>query len=447
MPRVYKTIPTESIKLNPRNARTHSKKQIAQIVRSIREFGFAAPLLVDEDHVLIAGHGRLEAAKSLGLAALPAVIISDLSSPKIRALMLADNRIAQSAGWDREVLALELAELPELLIVDDLDLSITGFENAEIDSIQADLEPSSDPADDPGDFSTNLPAVAATGDLWSLGSHQLLCGNALSQDNLSRLMAGEGADTAFLDPPYNVRVSSIGGRGKKKHREFAMASGEMDSNAFVAFLKVALGNAAAVSKDGAVHYVCIDWRHVDSLTIAGRNAYGAMLNLIAWVKPNAGQGSFYRSQHELIGVFRVGNEAHLNNVELGRHGRNRSNVWQYAGVNSFGKQRLEDLRSHPTVKPVTMIVDAIKDCTTRGGIVLDTFCGSGSTLLAAERTGRRGRGMEIDPLYVDLAIRRWQRLTKKDAINAETNLTFDETAERAPPVPVRERPSSRSEGG
>lgn len=447
MSHVYKTVPTKSIKHNPRNARTHSKKQIAQIARSIREFGFAAPLLVDEKYVLIAGHGRLEAAKSLGLTALPAVVIDDLSPAKIRALMLADNRIAQSAGWDRELLEIELAELPELLIDEGMDLSITGFENAEIDGIHADLDPSDDPADEVSDLSADLPAVCRTGDLWSLGSHRLLCGNALRGDDLSRLVAGERADMAFLDPPYNVRVASIGGRGKKKHREFAMASGEMKGDAFVTFLKDALGNAAAASKDGAVHYVCMDWRHVDALMIAGRDAYGAMLNLIAWVKANAGQGSFYRSQHELIGVFRVGDEAHLNNVELGRHGRNRSNVWQYAGVNSFGKQRLEDLRSHPTVKPVTMIVDAIKDCTGRGGIVLDTFCGSGSTLLAAERAGRRGRGIEIDPLYVDVAIRRWQRFMRRDAINVCTNLTFDETAERAALKPVRKQSSSRRVGG
>jgi hypothetical protein len=218
------------------------------------------------------------------------------------------------------------------------------------------------------------------------------------------------------------------GRGQIKHQEFAMASGEMAAPAFTSFLIDSLTVAARASIDGAVHFVCMDWRHVGELVEAGRVAYGTMLNLIAWVKSNAGQGSFYRSQHELIGVFRVGDSPHLNTIELGRHGRSRSNVWKYAGVNTFRSGRMDDLRAHPTVKPVALVADAIKDCTQRNQIVIDTFSGSGTTLLAAERVGRKARAMDLDPRYVDVAIRRWQAFTGRDAIHVETGLTFDEVA-------------------
>jgi DNA modification methylase len=239
---------------------------------------------------------------------------------------------------------------------------------------------------------------------------------------------------AFLDPPYNVRVRDIGGRGRTKHAEFAMASGELSDDDFVKFLDEALGAAAAVSREGAVHFVCIDWRHLDHLIKAGDATYGEMLNLAVWVKSNAGQGSFYRSQHELVGVFRVGDKPHLNNIELGRHGRSRSNVWNYAGVNSFRAGRMQELHFHPTVKPIALVCDAIRDCTRRNDVVLDTFCGSGTTLLAAERVGRHAVCLEIAPRYVDIAIRRWQAYTGKDAVHAASGTCFDDVPEnrRAP---------------
>ena len=397
----------------------------------MREFGFAAPVLIDEQDVLIAGHGRLEAAKSLGMSTIPAIVIKGLSDARKRALMLADNRIAQDAGWDLERLAEELAELPELLAEDGLDVSVTGFEPAEIDRLSADFEdPSGDPADDIDVDGLDGPTTTRAGDLWQLGKHRLLCGDARRPDDLARLLGDERAHMGFFDPPYNVKVRSVVGRGARKHREFAMASGEMDPDTFVSFLSDSLGAAAQFSMDGAVHFACMDWRHVGELVRASHIVYGAMLNLIVWVKTNAGQGSFYRSQHELIGVFRVGSGPYLNTIELGRYGRSRSNVWQYAGANTFRKGRLEDLRGHPTVKPVGMIADAIKDCTRRGQIVLDTFCGSGATLLAAERVGRQGRGLEIDPAYVDLAIRRWQSFTGRDAVHMKSGLTFEEMGAR-----------------
>jgi DNA modification methylase len=423
----HTVVPIDHIRPHPRNPRTHTKKQIRQIAASIRAVGFAAPVLIDENNVLIAGHGRLEAARSLGMSPIPAIVISGLSDAKKRALLLADNRIALSAGWDREQLAIELAALPELLVEDDLDISVTGFEPAEIDALHADFEDASnDPADEIDDSCLDGPAVTEFGDLWQLGKHRLMCGDARNSDDLSRLLAGERAHMAFLDPPYNVAVGSIVGRGAVKHGEFAMASGEMSRDGFIAYLNQTLGAAAKASVDGAVHFACMDWRHLEELVIASRSAYGAMLNLIAWVKTNAGQGSFYRSQHELIGVFRVGATPHLNTIELGRHGRSRSNVWHYAGANTFRPGRMDDLRAHPTVKPVAMIAEAMKDCTRRNEIVLDTFCGSGTTILAAERVGRRGYGLEIDPGYVDVAVRRWQAFSGRDALHVASGLTFEE---------------------
>jgi DNA modification methylase len=439
----YATLPIEQVRPNAKNTRTHSKKQIRQIANSIHQLGFGAPVLVDEHNVLIAGHGRLEAARSLGMTSIPAMILEGLSETKKRALMLADNRIAQSAGWDREQLSIELAALPELLIQEGIDIAITGFEPAEIDLLHVDFEDAaSDPTEEVPDDCLRGPLVTQIGDLWRLGKdkHRLLCGDARSSSNLARLVGGERAHMAFLDPPYNVAVRAIGGRGKAKHQEFAMASGEMSRDEFIDFLITALGAAATVSTDGAVHFVCMDWRHVEELVAAGRSIYGAMLNLIAWVKTNAGQGSFYRSQHELIGVFRVGTLPHLNTVELGRHGRNRSNVWHYAGANTFRAGRMEDLHAHPTVKPIALVVDAIKDCTLRNQIILDTFCGSGSTLLAAERTGRRCYGLEIDPGYVDVAVRRWQMLTGRDAVHGISGLSFEEVGgQRAAQLPVKRK--------
>jgi DNA modification methylase len=261
-----------------------------------------------------------------------------------------------------------------------------------------------------------------------LGNHQLLCGDARDRDHILRLMRGCRPDMAFLDPPYNMRIAGLVGRGKTKHAEFAMASGEMVAEDFTRFLGTTLDAAASISRDGAVHFVCIDWRHIGELLAAANPVYGDMLNIVTWVKSNAGQGSFYRSQHEFIGVFRVGKTAHCNNIELGRHGRSRSNVWHYAGVDSFRAGRMDELRSHPTAKPVALVADAIKDCTRRGDIVLDTFLGSGTTIMAAERVGRHARALEIEPRFVDVAIRRWQAFTRRDAIHAQSRLSFDEVA-------------------
>jgi len=397
--------PVGTLRPDPRNARTHPKQQIDQIVASIRQFGFVNPILADPDGGIIAGHGRFMAAKAMGLAEVPTIYIPGLTETQKRALRIADNKIALGAGWDLDVLKLELTELQSLDL--DFELSVTGFSTGELDVI---LNGSTDPDD------AVIPEVPTSprtrfGDIWILGEHRVGCGDARDLDFVRRVVGEQAAiDAAFLDPPYNVRISGHA-NAVGRHREFAMASGEMDEAEFRAFLKQTLGVCASVSRDGAVHFVCMDWRHMDDVSAVGKAVDGELLNVCVWNKSNAGMGSLYRSKHELIFVYRVGTAPHLNMVELGRHGRNRTNVWDYASVNSMRGSRREDLALHPTVKPTGLVADAIQDVTRRGDLVLDLFLGSGTTLMAAERTGRRFRGLDIDPAYVDVAIQRWSART------------------------------------
>jgi DNA modification methylase len=416
-------------KLRPskRNARTHPKKQIRQLANVIRQFGWTYPILVDEDFEIICGHARWEAAKELGLTNVPILVMRGLSDAEKLAFAIADNKIATNAGWDRSLLSSQLGELASLLPEYNLDLQITGFEPAEIDGLLADLGNfEHDPADELNEIADT--AVSRQGDLWQPGSHRLLCGDACDVSHLAKLMGRERAAMVFADPPYNVQISATVGRGKIKHREFAVASGELSPSDFIDFLKSWMRLALKFSEHGSIHYVCMDWRHLGELHAAGEEIFGLLQNLVVWNKTNAGQGSFYRSQHELIFVYKNGDAPHLNNIELGRHGRNRSNVWTYAGVNTFRKGRLDELTIHPTVKPVALVADAMRDCSRRGDLVLDPFIGSGTTILAAEQVGRRGYGLELDPRYVDAAIRRWQDFTRRDAILKATGQTFDEVA-------------------
>lgn len=430
-------VPVASVKPNPRNARTHSKAQIREIARSIEQFGFMNPVLVDEDGMALAGHGRLRAALLLGMTTIPVVRFDHLSDAEKRAYALADNKIAEKAGWDREILAIELGELAVLLPELEIDIPITGFEVGEIDAIQSDLAPTPPPkSGDIDDETIPEPPPRPTtrrGEMWLLGPHRLLCGDARSQTDLDFLMRGDLARMAFLDPPYNVSIQGhVQSRGAVPHDEFAFASGEMSESEFVDFLKATLTQAARVSLDGALNYVCMDWRHIGELTRAGKSCYSALKNVCVWAKTNPGQGSLYRSQHVLIFVFKVGDAPHRNGVVLGRHGRSRSNVWSYSGASAFKAGGRAELAWHPTVKPVAMVADAMRDCTVMGDIVLDSFLGSGTTLMAAERVGRVCRGLEYEPKYVDVAIRRWQAWTKLEAICATTGRSFDEiAAERA----------------
>jgi DNA modification methylase len=422
-----KLVPLRDLKPSTRNARTHSKKQINQIANSIQRFKWTYPILVDDNGEIICGHGRWQAAIHLGLNKVPVIVMSGLSDAEKRALALADNKIAANSGWDRAVLAAELGELATLLPECNLDLEITGFEPAEIDALMGDLVDRERDAADDIPHIEQIP-VSRKDDYWELGENRLLCGDATTVAQLGALMGRNRAAMVFADPPYNVRIASVQGRGKIKHREFASASGEMSRDEFTSFLAKAFSLAAQYSREGSIHYVCMDWRHLGEAMTAGNEVYTELKNLVVWAKTNAGQGSFYRSQHELILVFKNGEGPHQNNIELGRHGRNRSNVWTYAGVNTFRTGHLDDLSIHPTVKPVSLVADAMRDCSSRGDIILDPFIGSGTTILAAERVGRRAYGVEIDPLYVDAAIQRWQNFTKRDAVLKATGQTFDEVA-------------------
>jgi DNA modification methylase len=419
-----------SLRVNPRNARIHSKRQIRQVANSIRAAGFIGGIVVDETDMVLAGHARLAACKLLGMDLVPTIRVTGLSDVQKRAFVIAADKIAENAGWDREILALELGELAELLPALNWNLELTGFEPAEVDLLLADLGAAKpDPADTLPLLDDN--AITRRADMWRLDRHCVLCGDARSRADLDRLMGDTRARMVFADVPYNVRIAQVQGRGRIKHREFAFASGEMSAPQYIAFLEEGLGNAARASIDGAVHYVCSDWRHIAELIAAGRKVYGVMINLCIWAKTNAGQGSFYRSQHELIAVFRVGNGGHQNNVELGRFGRNRSNLWTYPGVNSFGAGRMAALAMHPTVKPVALVADAMRDCTTKGDAVLDPFLGSGSTILAAEKIGRRGFGLECEPRYVDVTIQRWEAYAKAEAVLEGDGRTYAEVkAER-----------------
>jgi len=409
----------------PRNARTHSRKQIRQIADSIRAFGFTNPVLVDSSGQVIAGHGRLAAAQLLGLERVPTLCIDWLNQAEQRAYVLADNRLAEKAGWDRGLLGLELGELCNL----DIDETLTGFEIAEIDLIldAGEAGRGDDPLLQPG----TGPAVCQCGDVWILGRHRLLCGDALQGGSYDLLMGRDKARLVVTDPPYNVPIAGhVSGLGKVRHREFVQGSGELSDRQFLDFLTSALAAMAKVSRAGSLHYVFMDWRHLPELIAAGRAVHEDWLNLCVWAKNNAGMGSLYRSQHELVAVFRHGRRPHINNVELGRNGRHRSNVWNYAGANSFSAERDNALASHPTVKPLEMIVDIIKDASDRDDIVLDAFGGSGTTLIAAERCSRTARLVELDPLYCDVILRRFESTGGQVPVLSHTGETLREVERR-----------------
>ena len=410
-----------------KNPRTHSKKQIQQIADSIKQFGFTNPVLIDKHNMIIAGHGRVEAVKLRGIDKIETICLENLTEDEIRAYVIADNRLAENAGWDRELLAIELQGLTEIGL--DFEVTVTGFEMAEIDVLIGEFESGTkeiDSADEVIEVDDGSP-VTRLGDIWSLGNHRLICGDATDAGTYARLLENAKAEMIFTDPPYNVPIDGhVSGLGQVKHREFVMASGEMSEAEFIDFLATAFGNLAQFSVNGSMHFICMDWRHMGEVITAGQVTYTELKNLCVWAKTNGGMGSLYRSQHELVFVFKAGQERHINNIELGKYGRNRTNLWSYAGISSFGKERDAELALHPTVKPTKLIADAILDCSNRGGIILDAFAGSGTTLIAAEKTGRCGYGIELDPRYCDVIIKRMTNAFNTDAVHTATGKSFSQ---------------------
>lgn len=417
-------VPLADLKPLGQLTRKHLPRQVAKLAASLKRFGFVLPIVTDTCGRVVGGWGLVLAARQLGFSEAPAVSLSDLSEAELRILRLALNRITEDAAWDREALALEFSDILELAPQTELELS--GFEVGEIDVL---LDGNGiDEEDDLPRIADKTAPETQLGDRWVLGEHQMLCDNSLDADGYTQLLGPEKADMMFADPPYNVPIDGhVSGLGAVKHREFDMASGELSSQEFQTFLRTFMAHAVEHSKSSALHFLCMDWRHQREIQAAGDEVYNQLINLCVWNKSNAGMGGFYRSKHELIYVFKVGKAAHINNVALGKHGRHRTNVWDYPSQNALSLSGKGKLALHPTVKPVAMIADAIRDCTNRGGLILDPFGGAGTTLIAAERTGRRARVIELDPIYVDISIERWQRLTGGTAVHADSGKPFQRT--------------------
>lgn len=415
------SIPIASLKPWPRHARTHDRGKRQALLASIRANGLIDPIIVDENGFILSGHLRSELTAELGWEYIEAIVIRHLSLEDKRTYVIAANRFPERGGWDREILALEFTDLVDTAI--DLDLRTTGFEIAEIDLAiqQAEHQP---PQDDNEELEVPQEPISRLGDHWLLGDHELICGNSLEPDVWCRLMREEKARLCLTDPPYNVQIQ--GHVTSKDHDEFAYASGEMTDLEFQSFLSTTLGNAVNCTIKGGLHLIAMDHRHIDDLFAAASPLYSQRLNICVWAKTTPGMGSLYRSQHELFTLYKVGTAPHTNNIELGRFGRNRSNVWTYAGAAGFRKGRDEDLAVHPTVKPTDLLADAILDLTNPREIVIDGFGGSGSLILAAERTRRRARVIELEPKYVDVTIRRWEAMTGQQARLAGSGATFSD---------------------
>ena len=424
--RCIEYVPIDDLKPYPGNPRKHPKRQQNKLDRNLSAFGIVLPVLVDADGVIIAGEAVHAAAKRLGYSEIPILRIDHLAAAEVKGLRIALNRLAELAEWDEEKLALEFQGLIDI----DFDVDLTGFDNAEADLIidHAFAPVAAGPADVVPEVEGE--PVSRLGDLWLADEHLIFCGDARNPAAYSAVLQGRLARMVITDPPYNVKVQgNVCGSGAIKHDEFIMASGEMSGEEFQRFLEVVIRNLVVSTVLGSLHYLFMDWRHLRPLQEVCDKDYGPQVNLCVWVKTNGGMGSLYRSRHELVVVYKNGSAPHVNNVQLGRYGRNRTNVWEYEGVNSLSPERRADQALHPTVKPVAMIADAIRDASDRGDLVLDPFLGSGTAVIACEQTGRVCAGLELDPKYVDVIVRRWQAYTGNKARHAATGMTFDEMAD------------------
>ena len=429
-------VPIDVLHAFGRQAHIGTAAQQAALMNSIRTFGFVVPIVTDDQYGVLAGMARIRAAKALGITHVPRIRVSHLTPAKMRAFVLADNKIAQMSGWDRTILAFEFKELSELDI--DFDLDVTGFDKIEIEDLRMRCEEVT------ADEMPAVPHVAKTrlGQIWQLGDQRLTCGDATKPETYTALMQDERAHAAFLDPPYNVPI--VGHvTSQAHHREFGMGVGEMSRPEFTGFLARSFTNVRSHLLDGGIAFVCMDWRHIPEVIDAHEEAGFSLLNLCVWTKPQAGQGSFYRSQHELVFVLKSGDAPHRNRIQLGKFGRSRSNVWSYPSVNGFNRAAMADHNKHPTPKSVLMVRDALLDCTDKGDVVLDNFGGGGATLIAAEMIGRRSRLVELDPIYCDVIIQRWEAFTGRQAILLETGQTYREVAANPPTAAATIAPPTR----
>ena len=411
-------VPLSALQLPIVKLRKHSVRLQEQLPGSLRKFGFVLPILVDASMTVLSGVALLEAAKRIGLAEVPVVRIEHLGDAEARALSIALNKLTSLSSWDEAALK---AEFEVLSSIDFELLSFTGFSCAELDVLTAAPEVK----EDKEDLRLDPVVVSSLGDVWVFaGGHRLACLDALDPASYATLMVGEQAGLVISDPPYNVPIRGNVTR-RKDAREFAMAVGEMAPDTFTAFLTTTLQHAAAHAREGSLSLQFMDFRHMGEMLAAGHEVYGALFNLCVWAKTNPAMGGPWRSAHELCFVWKNGEAPHVDNVKLGKHGRNRSNVWSYPGAN---QQRDRGSEGHVTPKNLAMIQDAILDVSNRGDIVLDAFAGSATTLVAAHLARRRGYGLELDPAYVDLGVRRLQARTGAPARHGATGLTFAETA-------------------
>lgn len=431
-------LPTSLLIKDPNNSRKHPKHQQISLLASVSAFGLTAPILIDEENRIIAGHLRLDVAIELKMDEVPCIRVTHLSAVQKRALAIADNRVAELAVWDPDILRAEFESLCKL----EFPVELTGFATGEIDLMfdipSVSTTSTAEATDLVPEPDRDAAAVSRVGDCWICDGHRLLCGDALLPASYEALLGDNRAAMIVTDPPWNCRINGhVSGLGKVKHREFVQATGELTSEQFIAFLKTAMDQMVRFSVDGSIHFIFMDWRMIGEITVAASETYSELKNVCVWDKRSGSMGSLYRSQHELVFVYKNGRAPHQNNVQLGKYGRNRTNIWSYPGANSFGRNREADLAAHPTVKNTAMITDAIRDCSKRGDIILDPFSGSGTILLACERSGRKAAAIELDPYYVDTAVRRWQERTGQVAILSGTDKPFALVAEerrQGPPI-------------
>lgn len=423
-PMVLEYVDIKMLQAYERQLRRHTADKIRRLAKFIETSGIIIPLVVDKEGFVILGNARLAALKHLGLDSIPVIRVTHLDETMIRALILADNQFTLNAEWYKEVLREELTYLAPLVTEIGLELVDLGFETPQLDMIVGEQD-----AVGPDELlaADNTPPITQKGQIWLMNQHRLACGDAREEGVYIALMGDERAEMIFGDLPYNVPISGhVCGNGAIQHPEFVMGAGEMSPDQFIAFMTSIFTMLRKFSTDGSVHMQCMDWRHSLEILTAARNAGYTYLNMACWVKHTGGMGSFYRSQHELVHIFRSGAGKHINNIMLGKFGRNRTNVWEYDGANSFKANRKGDLALHSTTKPVDMVAEAIKDCSNRNGLVLDPCGGGGTTLIAAERTGRIARLIELDPRYCDVIVRRWQQCTGRRAVLATTGQAFND---------------------